>query len=1013
MAAVNTLMNGPVIRGSRHRATYRASVQGILGSLKRPVYSMGSRFYNDDEWTSRVLVTHMCKWAKGNPGCVPTRDDVTKWVIDANAHKVPNPKIVIASTPERLPLRLALALTGGVYHEAFHTKYSCRRHLSVNEICGIVLPRWAKLADWSKFYKAIQEWSNVIEDIRIERRGREEFPGTEVKLHDLQDLIFTQEASSRLKAEAKGLRSYSSLGVILCTFRDVGLGYVTPLSKLAFAKYRENDPKAVDFVLDGPLSDILRETIALPVTDDLGNLRLAMDVLIKLQEAGQEEEAPPPPSNGPCECPQCGAKGRKLVVRPMADGLGGKVPNKGVMTCTVCGWQTEVDLQDPSDAPEDEEPADPSEGPRFEGFDPPENPPKGKPGKGKGEDQKDKKDKAEPKDKDDAAEEDATGGSSKDSESDSGKDDKGKDDKGDSKGKDDKGDSKDGETEEDPKGSSGAGGKDEEDLEEGSDPEDATGSSGSDPEDSDTDSDAGDAGSETGAEPAEGDDPAEDAGADKGIDKTDDSDEEGKGSGTPDKGDDAEGDDAEGDETEGDETEGDETEGDETEGDETEGDETEGDETEGDETEGDDAEGDETEGDETDGDKADNEDIDAEDGKGAGDTNKVPAGDGEETDPESDATEADSHQGGDGPSEALNCAGNDWSDIADSALDSIESDDPSGLIDSAAALETGVAKEEAAENADVRDDERAWRPYDLDKDIIRIVPESDLGRSHDATQASLLLKSVKEQVSFLMGRLRNIVKASEMIDVTHGVRQGKRLSERFLVDSRISLMDGRLPNRAYVERSEEQDVSIAACLVLDESESMKGILLEVTKVLMALTAPLDAIGCKTQVAGFRNADRWGLAGERPTMEAAAPYHRFGGIIHDVFKTFDEKFTPIQWRFANTVAWGGTPMSDGIQFALDSISPRQEGHRFVFIITDGEPDPLHQPIVRRQIRLAREAGIHLVGVGIGKSAESVKTLFPDHVHTDTIQDMPRALVEKLNHLIADPRMASLRGRQVAK
>ena len=172
----------PVIRGDRYRRTHKASVIGILGKAAPPVASRGFRFYNRDKWTARFLIGEMCAWAGKHPGCIPTSVDVQDWVRVANGVNVPLPEIVIANTPDKLPLRTAMALTGGAYHEAFHSKYSCRRNLGTSEIANIVLPRWAKVKDWSRLQKLVLEWSNIVEDIRIERRGREDFEGVFVKL---------------------------------------------------------------------------------------------------------------------------------------------------------------------------------------------------------------------------------------------------------------------------------------------------------------------------------------------------------------------------------------------------------------------------------------------------------------------------------------------------------------------------------------------------------------------------------------------------------------------------------------------------------------------------------------------------------------------------------------------------------------------------------------------------------------------------------------------------------------
>ena len=126
---MTTTSNNPTLKGADYRRSHKHSVIAILGDDTPPVSSRGSRFYNKDRWTLRVFVREMCAWAKANPECVPTADDVAAWVNRANRETVHDREIVIANTPDKLKMRTAMALTGGAYHEAFHTRYSCRRPL--------------------------------------------------------------------------------------------------------------------------------------------------------------------------------------------------------------------------------------------------------------------------------------------------------------------------------------------------------------------------------------------------------------------------------------------------------------------------------------------------------------------------------------------------------------------------------------------------------------------------------------------------------------------------------------------------------------------------------------------------------------------------------------------------------------------------------------------------------------------------------------------------------------------
>jgi hypothetical protein len=184
-------------------------------------------------------------------------------------------------------------------------------------------------------------------------------------------------------------------------------------------------------------------------------------------------------------------------------------------------------------------------------------------------------------------------------------------------------------------------------------------------------------------------------------------------------------------------------------------------------------------------------------------------------------------------------------------------------------------------------------------------------------------------------------------------------------------------------------------VVLDESSSMRGRLQLATQALMAITEPFDFLGCPTMAIGFRDGQ---MPPDYPNDWREQGFFRVEGSHIDVFKGFHEPFRSVKWRFANTRAVGGTPMANGIQFALEGLSERTETHRILFVVTDGMPDYNHRPVINRQVRLAREAGIYTVGVGIGSGAEYVKDLFDDAVYVPSMSGLASALIRKLNEIM---------------
>jgi len=841
-------------------------------------------FYNLDRWTARALVSEMCQWAGKNRGCTPTAKDVADWVSKANNMTAPERCIVIANTPDKLPLKVALGLTGGAYHEAFHTKYSCRRPLQVKECVNFILPRWALVKDWSGLHKALQEWNNIIEDIRIERRGREDYEGSHTKLADLQDFILDKEAAGVEQVRSHGGKP-GALSVIVRAFRDVGLGYNTERQREAFAEYKTDNPDAVDLVMTGPLTPMLQDTIDLSAKDDLGCIRLAMDVVAKIGELGGMDESDDKAQDGQHgdgmqTCPGCGAPASKIVVRPLSDGKGGKVRGKGLATCTACGHQEEVDVKKKSAADKAKDKKDKqagkksAPGPKFEGFD-----------------------------EDDF------------------------DDEGDGGGEGEAGDGQG--------GSGSSGGKSDGD-------EDGDGSSGS----------GGD---------EDGDDDGDGSGGDE------DGDDDGDGSGSGKDGD-------------------------------------EGDEDGDGSKDGSDKDGDAAGGDGGDGDgDGDDEGKDGKAGQGANQGSASQHQGIDQPDIGPDGSDQSGGAGGHHHAQGPH-AGNDhkWEDVAEQALNDAQSGKDTHALDNNKALENAVNAAEDKEDSDTETGEAPWKPYNPGLDEALLVPHSGRGREHDMAEATKLVKSVTSESAYTRARLRNIVRALEMTSTVHGVQHGRNLSTRYLVDSKACLRGGEMPKRPYYRKGLQTDMSMAAAVVVDESGSMSGWLADAARIMIAITEPLDALNCPTLALGFRDGRRGGRYNDYRTDPDEDVknrlYHRHEGVIYDIFKQWHEGFRTVKWRFANTRATGGTPMSDGIQYALNAISLRSEAHRFVFVVTDGCPNYGHEAVIKRQIRLAKQANIHVVGVGMGYGAKYVEALFVDSVYSDKIPEIPKGLVAKMNELV---------------
>ena len=298
------------LSGQRWRATHQSTVDAVLGAGVRKVRSTGSQFFNMDNWTARSFGADLCEWARLNPGKTPDRYDVEGWLSDANRNRVSHSDrgITIASTPDELPIGLAMALVGGGYHEAWHTEFSRNTPLHMREVWPKILDLWKLVPyepskgkkGWSGLTGPLLQWSNIIEDIRIERVGCKKYPGAHSKMEALQDLILAQEAESRAKAlEMRGATLNDDLSTVMGAYRDLGLGYTTPPQKLAITEYQKRSPEGWAFVTKGSLKPFLDRAINLGVRDDMESLWLAMEVVAAISEASTPQPKPPKPPPQP------------------------------------------------------------------------------------------------------------------------------------------------------------------------------------------------------------------------------------------------------------------------------------------------------------------------------------------------------------------------------------------------------------------------------------------------------------------------------------------------------------------------------------------------------------------------------------------------------------------------------------------------------------------------------------------------------------------------------------------
>ncbi len=288
--------------------------------------------------------------------------------------------------------------------------------------------------------------------------------------------------------------------------------------------------------------------------------------------------------------------------------------------------------------------------------------------------------------------------------------------------------------------------------------------------------------------------------------------------------------------------------------------------------------------------------------------------------------------------------------------------------------------------------EKAWHPYSTQQDEFNMVVSP-----RGSVKGDLL--RLRRQSNTLRLRLATLFKMRQQIQEIHGLPEGSEISEDFMTTSYLEIRHGVVPTRPWKDVTDRMEVTIDAVTVLDQSGSMQGQESVLRDTALMLNDALAGLGAKTFILGFVSGDKSMMKGTQDAVrDSLEGYHRTNSTNFNIFKTWEMPWEKAQSNLLNIQTRGSTPMSDGLQLGLSLLRKRQGRFRFLFVVTDGQPDDNHQKVVNRQLRLAQEAGFFAVGIGIGDGAKYVETLFPHHVWVKDIGALANACAFKLAQLL---------------
>lgn len=223
----------------------------------------------------------------------------------------------------------------------------------------------------------------------------------------------------------------------------------------------------------------------------------------------------------------------------------------------------------------------------------------------------------------------------------------------------------------------------------------------------------------------------------------------------------------------------------------------------------------------------------------------------------------------------------------------------------------------------------------------------------------VLYKEAMDGIFGLAARLKNL-----LYSPTRRRKRNRLSGSR--IDTRSIYKAALGDHRVFIKKTVSQGVDTDLVILLDASSSMKTTEMDIAKkAALAANSVLDSIKgvsvCSAAFCGRNN---------------VIPLSRFGDNVLCLSENF------------NISSQGYTPMTQGINWALEQLSISNSPRKQMIIITDGGPDDVNS--TKKVIKLAIASGVEVLGIGIG--SDYIQKLIPSSKAIHSSSELSNAIFE---------------------
>lgn len=419
-------------------------------------------------------------------------------------------------------------------------------------------------------------------------------------------------------------------------------------------------------------------------------------------------------------------------------------------------------------------------------------------------------------------------------------------------------------------------------------------------------------------------------------------------------------------------------------------------------------------------------------GKGSSDKDGESKGEGDGEESSSESGSKGSKDSEDGESDSDKSKDSEsGSDKSKDGLDEDEEGDtkakPSGVAPTGLSESSRSAISEIAESMEIEDIQEAiskaisdesisliktaeYTVFSRDYDIVEPFDLKKSGRSDAVIESTLgeISEESRKISGALQKTLERLIKAKSKSRNIPGKRSG-RVNASSLY--RLSTGDDRVFRQKEV--SATNDVAIS--LVVDLSGSMSGQKLRTAmEGAYSLCEVLTRVGVTCEVIGFTTADaatvrkmRDAAYREKQVLEERVEYSRHEPLYIPIFKSFDEKFGPLQKRRIASASMSGSFTTNNVDGESIRIAAKRlatmtkEPGKAMIILSDGSPsaDGDYYAIckdLKDAIAEIEKMGIGMIGIGIRD--RTVEQYYKNNVVINNVSELPELIMKELKEIL---------------